>query len=140
MLRHSVNNYVKGCNVCLALKVVRHKPYDNLQSLPISIYCWKDLSMDFVMGLPILTDWKGDNYDSILVIIDRLLKIVYYKPVRVTINASSLVKIIINIVVKHHGLSDSIVIDRGSFFISKFWLLLCYFLGIKWKLFTAFHP
>ena len=56
MLRHDVNNYVKGCNVYLASKAVRHTPYGDLQSLPIPIYCWKDLSIDFVIGLPILTD------------------------------------------------------------------------------------
>ena len=55
-LRHDVDNYVKGCGICLASKAVRHKPYGNLQSLPVPIHCWKDLSMDFVTGLPVLTD------------------------------------------------------------------------------------
>ena len=38
---------------------------------------------------------------------------VYYKPVKVTINAPGLAEIIINIVVRYHDLPDSIVIDRG---------------------------
>ena len=139
-LRHDVDDYVKGCDVCLASKAVRHKPYGDLQSLPVPTYCWKDLLIDFVTGLPILTDWKGDSYDSILVIVDRLIKMVYYELVKVTIDAPGLAKIIINVVVRHHGLLDSIVTNWGSFFISKFWSLLCYFLGIKQRLSTTFHP
>ena len=96
--------------------------------------------MDFVMGLPISTDWKGDNYDSILVIVDRLTKMVHYKPVKVTIDAPGLAEVIIDIVVRHHGLPDSIVTDWGSLFTSKFWSSLCYFLGIKRRLSTTFHP
>ena len=65
---------------------------------------------------------------------------VYYESVKVTINASGLAKVIINIVMRHFGLLDSIVTNQGSFFISKFWLSLCYFLDIKRKLFTAFYP
>ena len=95
--------------------------------------------MDFVMGLPILTDWKRDSYNSILVIVNRLTKIVYYKLVKVTIDASGLAEVIIDIVVRHHGLLDSIITDRGFFFTLKFWSLLCYFLGIKRRLFTTFH-
>ena len=92
------------------------------------------------MGLPILTDWKRNRYNSILVIIDWLTMMVHYKPVKVTIDALSLAEVIINIVVRYYGLSDSIHTDRRSFFTSKFWLSLCYFLGIKQRLFTAFHP
>ena len=76
--------------------------------------------MDFVTGLPISTDWKGDNYDSILVIVNRLTKMVHYEPVKVTIDAPGLAKVIINVVVRHHGLPDLIVTNRGSFFTSKF--------------------
>ncbi len=65
---------------------------------------------------------------------------VHYKPVKVTIDASDLAEVIIEVVVRHHGLSDSIVSDRGSVFIAKFWSSLYYFLGIKQKLSTAFHP
>ena len=96
--------------------------------------------MDFITGLPISTDWKGDSYDLILVIVDRLTKMVHYKPVKVTIDAPGLAEVIIDVVVRHHGLPDSIVTDRGSLFTSKFWSSLCYFLGIKRKLSTAFHP
>ena len=139
MLCHDVEDYVKGCDVYLTSKAVQHKPYGDLQSLPVSTYRWKDLSMDFVSGLPVLTDWKGDSYDSILVIVDRLTKMVHYKLVKVTINVPGLAEVIIDIVVRHHGLLDSIVIDRGSLFTWKFWSSLCYFLGIKQKLSTTFH-
>ena len=77
------------------------------------------------MELPISTNWKGDSYDSILVIIDWLMKMVHYEPVKVTINALGLAEVILDVVVWHYGLPDSIVSDRGSLFTSKFWLLLC---------------
>ena len=119
-LRHNVEAYVKGCDVCLAAKAVRHKPYGDFQSLPVPTHRWKDLSMDFVTGLSISTDWKGNSYDSILVIVDRLTKMVDYKPVKITINASGLAEVIIGVVACHHGLPDSIVTDRGSLFTLKF--------------------
>ncbi len=139
-LRRDVEAYVKGCDVCLASKAVRHKPYKDLQSLPVPTHGWKDRSMDFVTGLPISANWKGNSYDSILVIVDRLTKIVHYELVKVTIDAPGLAEVIIDVVVRHHGVSESIVTDRGLLFMSKFWSLLYYFLGIKKKLSTAFHP
>ena len=139
-LRHNLEAYVKGCDICLASKAVRHKPYGDLQSLPVPTHWWKNLSMDFVTGLPISTNWKGDSYDSLLVIVDRLTTMVHYEPEKITINALGLAEVIIDMVVCHHGLPDSIVTDRGSLFISKCWSSLCYFFGIKCQISTAFHP
>lgn len=48
--------YVKGCDVCLGSKTVRHKAYDDLQALAIQTYQWKDFSIDFVTRLPISTN------------------------------------------------------------------------------------
>ena len=118
-LRRDVESYVRGCDVCFASKTVRQKPYGDLQSLPIPTHRWKDLSMDFVTGLPVSADWKDNNYDSILVIVDRLTKMVHYELIRVTIDAPGLAKVIIDVIVWHHGLLNSIVTDRGSFFTSK---------------------
>ena len=64
---------------------------------------------------------------------------VYYEPVKVTINAPSLAEVIIDVLVHHHRVPESIVINQDLLFTSKFWSLLCYFLGIKKKLLTAFH-
>ena len=64
---------------------------------------------------------------------------VNYKLVKVTIYAPGLAEVIINVVVRHYDVPDSIVINQGSLFTSKFWSLLCYFLGIKRKLSIAFY-
>ncbi len=96
--------------------------------------------MDFVTSFLISANWKGDSYDLILVIVDRLMKMVHYVPVKVTIDAPGLEEVIIDVVVCHHGVPESIVTDRDSLFTSKFWSSICYFLGIKRKLSTAFHP
>ena len=64
---------------------------------------------------------------------------IYYKPVKITINALSFTKIIINIVIRYYDLLNFIILDQSLLFISKFWFLLCYFLGIKQKLFMAFY-
>ena len=139
-LREDIEAYVKGCEICLGSKAVRYKPYGDLQSLPVPTHWWKDLSIDFVTGLPISTNWKGESYDSILVIVDRLTKMVYYEPVKVIIDAPGLAEVILDVVVWHHGLPNSIMSDRGSLFTLKFWSSFCYFLGIKRRRSTAFHP
>lgn len=69
--------------------------------------------MDFVTSLPVLTNWKGESYNSILVIVDLLTKIVYYKPVKVTvtIDIPGVVEVIIDIIMCNYGIFKSIVID-----------------------------
>ena len=75
-----------------------------------------------------------------LVIVYWLTKKVHYEPVKITLDAAEFAEVIIDVIVRHHRLPDSIVTNQGSLFTSKFWSLFCYFLGIKRRLFTAFHP
>lgn len=95
--------------------------------------------MDFVTGFLIAANKKVKTYDLILVIVNRLIKIIYYKPVKVIINISSLVQLIINVILRYYYLPNLIVIDQGSVFGVKFFLSLCHFLGKKQKLSTAFY-
>ena len=48
-----------------------------LQPLPILVWKWEDISMDFVVGLP----HTAKGYDSIWVIVDRLTKSAHFLPV-----------------------------------------------------------
>lgn len=78
------------------------------------------MSLDFVTMLPVLTNWKGETYNSIFVIVNGFMKIVYYKQVKVTIDASWFAGLIIAVIVRHYGLPYFIVTDQGLVFILKF--------------------
>ena len=65
---------------------------------------------------------------------------VHYKPVQTTITIPTPAKVILNVIVRPNGLPDSIVSDCDLVFTSKFWSSLCFFLSIKQRLSTAFHP
>ena len=79
-LKKNVKTYIRGCDVCLTSKAVCHKSYGDLQSLSILTHWWKNLLIDFVTGLPLFADWKNNSYDTILVIINQLTKIMHYEP------------------------------------------------------------
>lgn len=113
MLKYNVETYLKGYKVYLTSKTVMHKLYKDLQFLQLLTYHWKNVSIDFITSLLILTNWKNKTYNFILVIIDRLTKIVYYNPIKVRINAFCLAKVIIGVIIQHPGLSNSIIINRG---------------------------
>ena len=76
--------------------------------------------MDFLTGLPVFADWKDNSYNSIFVIVNYLTKMVYYKPVKVINNPPGLAKVILDGVIRHYDLPDSIVTNKGLFFTSKF--------------------
>lgn len=60
--------------------------------------------------------------------------------VQTTIDILEIIEIIIEVIIWYHGFFNSIINDPDSISISKFMFFLYYFLGIKQKLFTAFHP
>lgn len=59
-----------------------------------------------MIDLPILTDWKKDSYDTILVIINCLTKMIHHKSVKIMIEVVNLAKIIIDMIV------DTMVFQR----------------------------
>lgn len=64
---------------------------------------------------------------------------IHYRSVKVMIDAPDLAEVTINMIVRYHGVLESIIIDQGLLFILKFWFSLCYFLKIKKKPSTTFH-
>ena len=47
------------------MESIKGNPHDPTLVITNRLICWKNLSMDFVTGLPMCTDWKGTSYDSI---------------------------------------------------------------------------
>ena len=107
--------------------------------MPIAKKPWKELSIDFITGLP-LSKLKGVVYNSILVIVDRFIKMVRYLSIRVTIDAAELAEEFHSEIIYRYGMPDGIISNRGSVFISSFWSAVCFYSKIKRRLSTAFYP
>lgn len=67
--------------------------------------------MDSITGLPKSKNWQRVKYNPILIIINRLTKMVHYKPVLTNLNAEQLTKVLIEAIIKYYGLLDFIVIN-----------------------------
>ena len=88
-----------------------------MQPLPIPVWKWDEIRMDFVVGLPKIQ--KG--HDSIWVIVDRLTKSAHFIPVWTNYGGEKLAKLYVENIVKLHGVPSRIVSDRGTQFTSRFW-------------------
>ncbi|KAK6218056.1 reverse transcriptase domain protein [Colletotrichum tabaci] len=139
--RAEVASAIKDCEMCKKSKNSPHKPYGQLQPLPIPPEAWHSISLDFIVKLPksrepLTKTW----YDSILVIVDRLTKYAYFIPYLESSTAEDLAYTFLKYIISNHGLPKEIVSDRDKLFTSKFWKSLISQLGADHKLSTAFHP
>ncbi|MBW0561558.1 hypothetical protein O181_101273, partial [Austropuccinia psidii MF-1] len=130
-----IKDYVSSSQQCSRNKNIHHKKFGLLKPLSIPSGPWNSLSMDFITKLPL-----SNNFDSILVVVDRFSKMEIFIPAYGTITSLDLAQIFISHVFSKHGLPVSIVSDRGSLFVSSFWNQLCQQLKISRDLLTAFHP
>ncbi|MBW0494568.1 hypothetical protein O181_034283, partial [Austropuccinia psidii MF-1] len=130
-----IKDYVSSCQKCSRNKDIHHKKFGLLKTLQIPSGPWNSLSMDFITQLPL-----SNNFDSILVVVDRFSKMAIFIPAYKTITSLELAQIFISHVFSKHGLSVSIVSDRGSLFVSSFWTNLFQQLKISRDISTAFHP
>jgi transposase InsO family protein len=138
-LRADVKKYVNTCEECQRGKPRRHRPYGELVPFAVPIKPWEEITMDFITDLP-PSKIDGRVYDSILVIVDRFTKLSRYIPVTKTITAAELAEVFIQKVYKDFGCPKGITTDRGSVFTSSFWKTVMFYLQIRRRLSTAFHP
>ena len=96
---------------------------------------WAHISADFITKLPL-----AQGYDSILVVVDRLTKIVHFIPTTEKMLAEGLAGLFRDNVWKLHGLPESIISDRELQFVAEIMWELNRMLGIESKLLTVFHP
>lgn len=91
--------------------------------------------MDFIKGLPLS---EGSN--SILVIVDRFTKYCHFVPLKHPFTAQGVAKLILDHVVKLHGIPKSIVSDRDKIFTSTFWKSLFSLMHNKMLLSSSYRP
>jgi hypothetical protein len=133
-MKQDIRNFVAECDVCQRNNGETVKSPSTLQPLPIPPAIWKDISMDFITGLP-----KSENKSVIMVVVDRLSKYAHFCALQHLFTASTLAQIVMYQVFKLHGMPHSIVSDRNPTFTSIFWQEL-FKQGTQLHLSTAYHP
>jgi hypothetical protein len=76
-MKHETARYVSECDTCQKVKTDYMKPGGLLQPLSILEWKWDNISMYFIVGLPLM----ARKFDSIWVIVDRLSKSAHFIPV-----------------------------------------------------------
>ncbi|WVZ93551.1 hypothetical protein U9M48_039522 [Paspalum notatum var. saurae] len=135
-MKRAVAEYVAVCDTCQRVKAEHQRPAGLLQPLKILEWKWEEISMDFIVGLPMTQ--KG--YNSIWVVVDRLTKVTHFIPVNTTYSGARLAELYISRIVCLHGVPKRIISDRGSQFTSHFWEQLHDSLDSKLRFSTAYHP
>ncbi|KAJ9516266.1 hypothetical protein QJQ45_001108 [Haematococcus lacustris] len=131
-----VTAYVRGCQVCQRNKSSTKKPAGLLQPLPVPEYPWDSVSMDFVVKLP-----KSEaGNDSILVVVDRLTKMVHLMAMTEKSGGIQVAKLFFDNVFKLHGMPRTIISDRDTRFQGEFFKGLMKIMQSKQCMSTAFHP
>ena len=134
-LKQDVEDFVKQCAVCQQAKHEHIHPAGLLQPLPIPDGAWQDISLDFIEGLPV-----SGGCNVILVVVDRFTKYAHFLPLKHPFTASQVAKLLLDSVVKLHGIPKTMVSDRDRVFLSSVWQDLFTQLGTKLLHSTAYHP
>jgi len=96
---------------------------------------WIYISVDFITKLPMIA-----GKDAILVVCDRLSKMMHFVAMIKGTTAEELARLFRDNVWRLHGLPENMVSDRGPQFAAELTKKLNRILGIQTKLLTAFHP
>ena len=134
-LRDMIKRYVKNCDICQRSKVVRHAPYGMLQPNEVPDQPWKSIAMDFITDLPV-----SEEYDTILVVIDRLTKMSHFIACKKSLDVRQFATLFLKEIIRLHSLPRDVITDRGSLFTLDLSKEIREKLGIERRLSTAFHP
>ena len=95
---------------------------------------WQHISVESIMKLPVSRD-----YDSILVVYDRFLKISYFIVMTEIIIVEELARLFKDNIWKLQGLLESVISNREPQFAARLMKELNEMLGIEMKLSIAFY-
>ena len=130
-----VRKYMEGCDICQMMKNKMEVPVEKVKLSEVLEKLWTHLIVDFITKLLVVV-----GKDAILVVCDRLSKMMHFVATIEETSAEELARLFRDNVWKLHGLLESIVSDRELQFAAEMTKELNKILGIETKLSTSYHP
>ncbi|GJS18240.1 putative reverse transcriptase domain-containing protein [Tanacetum coccineum] len=135
-MKADIATYVSKCLTCMRVKAEHQRPSRLLVQPTIPEWKWDNITMDFITKLP----RSSQGFDTIWVIMDRLIKSAHFLPIRENDLLDKLARLYLNMIVARHGIPASIICDRDGRFTSNFWKSFQKALGTDISMSTAYHP
>lgn len=130
-----VDRFCMSCATCQVSKTSNQMKVGLLHNMLIPTRPWQSVGMDFVG--PFLGD-QGLDYMG--VVLCRLTSLVHLIPLSVRVKTTKLAWYYVRDIVRLHSMPDTIVSDRDTKFMAKFWKELHCVMGTKLLMSTLFHP
>jgi len=102
-----IRRYVEGCDIYQRIKNRMEEVAGNLKLSEVPEKLWTYLTVDFITKLPLVA-----GKDVILVVCDRLSKIIHFVATTEEISVKRLTRLFRDNIWKLHGLPESVVLDR----------------------------
>lgn len=116
-MKRKIVEFVARCVMCQLVKIEHQRSNIMLQPLDLLKCKWESISMDFIVGLPQI---QG-GHESLWVIVDRLIKLGHFLPLKTTYKFLHFSRLFIFKMVRLHGVPSSIVFEQDPKFTYRFW-------------------
>ena len=132
---NKMKQYVEECDQCQKMKNRAEIPVGKLRPNKVPERPWQHILVDFITKLPVSRD-----YDLILVVCNRFLKMSHFVTMTEKITAEGLARLFRDNMQKLHRLLESVISDRRPQFAAVLIKKLNKMLEIETKLSTAYYP
>eukprot|EP01018_Ginkgo_biloba_P008921 Gb_12464 [translate_table: standard] len=133
-MQEQVSKFIRGCVLCSTSKPSNRK-LGLYMPLSVPNRPWESISMDFVGGLSM----SRHDHDYLFVVVDHFSKMCILMPCKKSIKGHESVELFFSNVWVHFGFPNSIILERDSRFLGRFWTTLWEKIYTKLKRSTAFH-
>ncbi len=120
-IKQAVETYIKRYLSCQQNKHNTHASYNEIQYQESPESSWNKVTIDFITKLSKSTDpATGDRYNSILVIVNKLIKYLYIIACKEKFTAEQLGYIVLNRLIRYYSISKRLTSNRDKLFMSNY--------------------
>ena len=95
--------------------------------------------MNFITDLSLSNTYRSTTWDSILVVVDKLIKMTHYISVWKIMSVADFIEVFIRDIIRHYDVLKVLITDRDKLFMLKQWTSFCFHMQCWQNILTAFH-
>lgn len=134
-MKRDVLSSCNSCGVCQKTEHRNFNKYGRRIPNPGPNRSYESVSLDLITGLPLV-----DEYNAVLVIVDRLSKHAHLVPTVTALTTAGFAELSVKFVVCRFGIPDELIADRDRRWTAELWRQQAKYLMVRLALSSSRHP